>query len=264
MSVDAATMDILEWPHTQRPPDALVPVVLGLLENSQRIVTLPGLDVLRDGHAPSACGTDPARARVAGPDSARVGLGAPVRLGTPVPRRGFDELLARLQTHPATPAAIAGRSSMEVREWLKMADRHDNRPATRHPGAALPAGLQAAALESPQGPARRSIEDIPVWSTSDAAGLRMSALAREVRHSRMRASGHPSAMAVISSMSHQRCPSGGISRSAALTSAARSAADHPSTDMCMMALGSAPSRTRRSMVCLSSTDFPTLRGPRST
>ena len=32
---------------------------------------------------------------------------------------GFEELLARLRTHPSTPAAIAGRSVLECAEWLK-------------------------------------------------------------------------------------------------------------------------------------------------
>ena len=161
MSADAATMDILEWPHTQRPPDALVPVVLGILENSPRIVTLAGLDAYATGIPPQ---------RVARILRERGWL-APMRTrGSWRPRTtwytgttaGFDELLARLQTHPATPAVIAGRSSMEVREWLK---RPTELTIGLPPDTLVPRCLQGYKMLrwSPRAPLD-IIEDIPVWS----------------------------------------------------------------------------------------------------
>ena len=48
---------------------------------------------------------------------------------------GFEELLARLSTHPDTPAAIAGHSIMEVVQWLK---RPTGLIIAMPPGVAVP------------------------------------------------------------------------------------------------------------------------------
>ena len=36
--------DLLDWPHTKRPPVALEPVVCGIFDSGQRVVTLADLD----------------------------------------------------------------------------------------------------------------------------------------------------------------------------------------------------------------------------
>ena len=44
--------DLLDWPHTRRPPAALEPVVLGIFDSGQRIVTLADLDAHATGMPP--------------------------------------------------------------------------------------------------------------------------------------------------------------------------------------------------------------------
>ena len=116
MTADAKA--ILDWPHTQRPPNAPVPVVLGIVENSQRIVTLSDLDAYATGMPPQRVARILRERGWLAPMRTR-GAWRPKTTWYTGTTAGFDELLARLQTHPDTPAAIAGRSSMEVREWLK-------------------------------------------------------------------------------------------------------------------------------------------------
>ncbi len=75
---------------------------------------------------------------------------------------GFENLLARLRTHPGTSAAIAGRSVLEITGWLK-------RPTApivgMPPGAHVPRCLRGYLLHrwSPRTPLQ-VVEEIPVWS----------------------------------------------------------------------------------------------------
>ena len=51
---DATTTDrdLLDWPHTRRPPVALEPLVRGIYDDKARVVTLADLDAYATGMAP--------------------------------------------------------------------------------------------------------------------------------------------------------------------------------------------------------------------
>lgn len=126
-SVEAAAgVEVPVWTHTRPPPDAIAPALNAIWYSSRRVVTLSDLEAVgggipaqriartlreRDWLRPLRTrgawsvahgGSDPATGRIA-----------------MYKTLGFEELLARLSTHPDTPAAIAGHSIMEVAQWLK-------------------------------------------------------------------------------------------------------------------------------------------------
>ena len=153
--------DLLDWPHTRRPPVALEPVVRGIHDDRARVVTLADLDAYATGMAPQ---------RVAKILRERGWL-APMRtrgawetrtVWFTGPTAGFDEMFARLRTHPDTPAAIAGHSAMAVRQWLK---RPTERTIAMPPQELVPRCLQEYSLLrwSPRAPLD-VIDDLPVWS----------------------------------------------------------------------------------------------------
>ena len=89
--------DLLDWPHTRRPPVALEPVVRAIHDGRARVVTLADLDAYATGMAPQ---------RVAKILRERGWL-APMRtrgawetrtVWFTGPTAGFDELFARLRT----------------------------------------------------------------------------------------------------------------------------------------------------------------------
>ena len=151
---------IPEWSGARRPPDAMVPALNALWHSGQRVVTIADIEAVA-GDVPADRIAKTLRERGwLDPLSAR-GAWMPARwsCGKTV---GFENLLARLRTHPDTSAAVAGRSVMEVAGWLK---RPTALAIGMPPAAAVPRCLQGYRLHrwSPSTPLG-TVEDLPVWS----------------------------------------------------------------------------------------------------
>lgn len=156
-------VDVAGWPDVGELPAGLVPVVEAMVASGARVVTF--------GDLADWCGGEVAVRRAVRVLRERGWL-------VPMRARGawrcgvwefhhtaaFDELLARLRTHPATPAVIGGRSVMEVRGWLK---RPTEPTIAMPPGALVPRCLGGFNLLrwQAQAPAE-SVEGLPVWSAS--------------------------------------------------------------------------------------------------
>ena len=145
---------------TRRPPDAMVPALNALWGGGHRVVTLADIEAVSDG-IPAA--------RIAKTLRERGWLEPLSARGAWMPARwsycrtvGFENLLARLRTHPDTSAAIAGRSVMEVAGWLK---RPTALAIGMPPGELVPRCLQSYWLHrwSPSTPLD-TVEGLPVWS----------------------------------------------------------------------------------------------------
>ena len=166
VGIDSGHADIPSWPGTRRPPEPLVPVVNAIWDSGLRVVTLADLDAYGSGVPPDRA-AKVLRER---------GWLVPLRTrGAWRPRTwyagktpGFDELLARLRTRPDTPAAIAGHSAMEVRQWLK---RPTEPTIGMPPHQLVPRCLQGYSLLrwTPRAPLD-VIEDLPVWSPATLVG----------------------------------------------------------------------------------------------
>ena len=96
---------IPEWSDARRPPDAMVPA-LNALYSGQRVVTIADIEAVAGGIPADRIAKTLRERGWLRPLSAR-GAWRPARwfCGKTV---GFEELLARLRTHPDTPAVIAG------------------------------------------------------------------------------------------------------------------------------------------------------------
>ena len=160
MGVAAASIDIPDWPGTRRPPDAMVPVLNEIWAGGERVVTIADI---------AAAGSPIPADRIAKTLRERGWLKPLAARGAWLPARwefyktaGFEELLARLRTHPDTPAAIAGRSVLEVSEWLK---RPTSPTIGMPPGVLVPRCLQRFELLrwQPRTPLD-DVEGLPVWS----------------------------------------------------------------------------------------------------
>lgn len=138
----------------------MVPALNTLWESGLRVVTLADI---------AAASGDLPAARVAKTLRERGWLKPLSSRGAWLPARwayhktlGFEELMARLRTHPDTPAAIAGRSVLEVAEWLK----RPTAPAVGMPaGELVPRCLQRFVLHrwQPRTPLD-TVDGLPVWS----------------------------------------------------------------------------------------------------
>ena len=163
MADSAVVVDVAGWPRMRKPPADLVPVVEAMTRSGARVVTV--------GDLTRWCGDEVAARR-----AVRVlregGWLVPMRTrgawrcGVWEFRRtaAFDELLARLRTHPETPAVIAGRSVMEIHGWLK---RPTEPTIAMPPGVLVPrclGGLNLLRWQArvPVG----CVEGLPVWSAS--------------------------------------------------------------------------------------------------
>ena len=151
---------IPEWSGARRPPDAMVPALNALWHSGQRVVTLADIEAVAGGIPADRIAKTLRERGWLRPLSAR-GTWRPARwfCGKTV---GFEELLARLRTHPDTPAVIAGRSVVEVAGWLK----RPTAPAIGMPPDELvPRCLQNYWLHrwSPSTPLD-VVEGMPVWS----------------------------------------------------------------------------------------------------
>ena len=159
----AGVVGVAGWPDVGELPVGLVPVVETMLTSGARVVTV--------GDLADWCGDEALAGRAVRVLRERGWL-------FPMRARGawrcgvwefhltaaFDELLARLRTHPETSAVIAGRSIMEVRGWLK---RPTEPTIAMPPQALVPRCLGGFNLlrweaRAPLG----SVEGLPVWSAS--------------------------------------------------------------------------------------------------
>ena len=159
-TVTGIAADCLDWPHTQRPPRALEPIVRDIFANDRRVVTLADLDAWATGIPPQRIARLLRERGWLAPMRTRGAWRPPIwYTGNTA---GFDELLARLRVRPDTPASIAGHSAMEVRQWLK---RPTEPTIGMPPGALVPRCLQGYKLLrwAPRSPLD-SVEGIPVWS----------------------------------------------------------------------------------------------------
>ena len=162
MATTSAPPTIPEWPRARRPPDAMVPALDALWSSGQRVVTLADIEAVAGGIPADRIAKTLRERGWLDPLSAR-GAWMPARWSY-CKTIGFENLLARLRTHPDTPAAIAGRSVMEVAGWLK-------RPTALAIGmpsdALVPRCLQDYQMHrwSPSTPLD-IVEDLPVWSAA--------------------------------------------------------------------------------------------------
>ena len=147
----------------------MVPALNAIWYSRKCVVTLLDLEAVSGGiPAPQIARTlrergwlHPLRARGAwrvahggsDPDTGRIAMYRTV---------GFEELLARLSTHPDTPAAIAGCSVMEVAQWLK---RPTGLTIAMPPGVAVPRCLRDFGVLrwKPQTPLD-AVDGLPVWT----------------------------------------------------------------------------------------------------
>ena len=155
-------VDRFDWPHARRPPSVLEPVVRGIFESRERVVTLADLDAYATGIPPQRVARSLRESGWLAPMRTR-GAWRP-QIWYTGSTAGFDELLARLRVRPDTPASIGGHSAMEVRQWLK---RPTEPTIGMPPGALAPRCLQGYRLLrwAPRAPLD-SVEGIPVWSAA--------------------------------------------------------------------------------------------------
>ena len=145
---------------TRRPPEVMVPALNALWDSGQRVVTLADIEEVSDGIPADRIAKTLRERGWLEPLSAR-GAWAPARWSY-CRTIGFENLLARLRTHPDTSAAIAGRSVLEVTGWLK---RPTALAIGMPPGDLVPRCLQSFWLHrwSPRTPLD-TVEGLPVWS----------------------------------------------------------------------------------------------------
>ena len=159
--VEAVTHPTIpEWSGARRPPDAMVPTLNALWNSGQRVVTLADIEAVASGIPADRIAKTLRERGWLDPLSAR-GAWMPARWSY-CRTIGFENLLARLRTHPHTSAAIAGRSVLEVAGWLK---RPTALTIGMPPAAAVPRCLQVYRLHrwSPSTPFD-TVEELPVWS----------------------------------------------------------------------------------------------------
>ena len=159
--VGTATRPTIPACHgTRRPPDAMVPALNALWDSGQRVITLADIEAVSDGIPADRVAKTLRERGWLEPLSAR-GAWLPARWAY-CKTVGFEELLARLRTHPDTPAAIAGKSVMEVSGWLK---RPTARTVGMPPEELVPRCLQGFRLHrwNPCTPLD-IVEGLPVWS----------------------------------------------------------------------------------------------------
>lgn len=153
---------IPECSGARRPPDAMVPALNALWNSGRRVVTIADIEAAAGGIPADRIAKTLRERGWLDPLSARgAWMLARWSCGKTV---GFEELLARLRTHPDTSAAIAGRSVLEVTGWLK----RPTAPAIgMPPAAAVPRCLQGYRLHrwSPSTPLD-VVEELPVWSAA--------------------------------------------------------------------------------------------------
>ncbi len=153
---------IPQWSGAARPPDAMVPALNALWNSGQRVVTLGDIEAVSGGIPADRIAKTLRERGWLDPLSAR-GAWMPARWSY-CKTVGFENLLARLRTHPATPAAIAGRSVMEVAGWLK---RPTALTIGMPPAADVPRCLQGYRLHrwSSSTPLD-TVEELPAWSAA--------------------------------------------------------------------------------------------------
>ena len=144
----------------RRPPAAMVSALNALWAGGQRVVTLADIEAVSNGIPADRIAKTLRERGWLEPLSAR-GVWMPARWRY-CKTIGFEELLARLRTHPSTPAAIAGRSVLECAEWLK---RPTALAVGMPPGELVPRCLQRFMLHRwrPRTPLD-AVEGLPVWS----------------------------------------------------------------------------------------------------
>ena len=110
--------DLKEMPTTSPPPADLVGVVNGLARSNAEVVTLDDLAAFNTGRDPLQV-VRALRGR-GWLYSLPVNGAWRVLTGRPGPHMEvFTSLRARLRSVPNTPACIGGRSSAQVRNWLR-------------------------------------------------------------------------------------------------------------------------------------------------
>ena len=160
MGETTAHLDIPAWHGTRRPPDAMVPTLNAIWDGGARVVTIADIAAVSGGIPADRIAKTLRERGWLRPLSAR-GAWKPARWDF-YKTSGFEELLARLRTHPDTPAAIAGRSVLAVTEWLK----RPTRPMIgMPPGVLVPRCLGGFGLLrwTPRTPLD-AVDGLPVWS----------------------------------------------------------------------------------------------------